>query len=252
MKVITIANQKGGVGKTTTAHNLIAGLTEKGYKVLGIDIDPQHNLSTGMGADRNKPTALGVLLGEVEPTEAIQETKGGYILPAGRNLATVEAALSGEMGREYRLKEAIEKLEGFDYVVIDTPPALGILTMNGLTAADYLVLPTWVSRYSLEGIQEITATVQSVKKWSNHNLKALGILLTCYDKRTNLSKEVTAVLNEQAKLLDTAVFDTTIRRTVKADESPYQEEALITYDGGKSTAAQDYREWVNELLGKLK
>ena len=249
MKVITIANQKGGVGKTTTANVLIAGLTERGFKVLGIDLDPQTNLTASMGAD-TKRTALGVLTGECEAKDAIAETATGDLIPSSSRLANADMLLD-ETGKEYKLKEAIESVKGsYDYIIIDTPPSLNILTINALTACDYAIVPAQADLYSLQGISELAKTIDAVRKYTNPNIKVAGILLTMFNGRTRIAKEVSEILEQLASRLSTTVFKTRIRASVKATEIQFKQGGLFKY-APRATVTEDYRSWIDELLSSL-
>lgn len=249
MKVIAIANQKGGVGKTTTANVLIAGLTEKGYKVLGIDLDAQTNLTISMDA-RTKRTALGVLTGETDAADAIVHTATGDLIPSSVRLANADILLD-ETGKEYKLKEAIEPIKDrYDFVVIDTPPSLGTLTLNALTACDYAIVPAQADLYSLQGISELAKTINAIRKYTNPNIKVAGILLTMYNGRTRIAKEVSEVLDQLAAQLDTKVFDSKIRASVKISELQFKKDGLFKY-APKATVTEDYRSWINELLKSL-
>lgn len=248
MKVITIANQKGGVGKTTTAATLVAGLTERGYKVLAIDTDSQVNLTTSMGATAQQ-TVLGVLTGELRAEDAITHTATGDVIPGSNRLANADMLLD-ETGKEYKLREAIENLRGYDYVVVDTPPSLNILTINALTACDYVVVPAQADLYSLQGISELAKTIDAVRKYTNPKIRVSGILLTMYNGRTRIAKEVTEILEQLAQRLDTKVFRTKIRSSVKATEIQFKQGGLFKY-APRATVTEDYRAWITELLTSL-
>lgn len=249
MKVIAIANQKGGVGKTTTANVLIAGLTERGHKVLGIDLDAQTNLTTSMGAT-TKRTALGVLTGECEAADAIAHTATGDLIPSSTRLSNADMLLE-ETGKEYKLKEALDPIKkDYDYIIIDTPPSLNILTINALTACDLAIVPAQADLYSLQGISELAKTIDAVRKYTNPNIKVAGILLTMFNGRTRIAKEVSEILEQLATRLDTKVFNTKIRASVKATEIQFKQGGLFKY-APKATVTQDYRSWIDELTASL-
>ena len=215
IKVAVVA-QKGGDGKTTTAHALGAGLARyHAARVLFVDMDAQGNLSRTLEADRSGslPTVLEILTGEIRAKDAIQHTGGGDVIPASPLLAGAdrEEALSN-VGREYRLRKALEPLEkAYDYCVIDTPPALGILTVNALTAADLVVIPAQADDYSLDGVERLSDTIQTVKQYCNPKLRISGILLTRYNGRTNVTNYLDELITEMAAQIGAKVYQSRIR-----------------------------------------
>lgn len=251
MKVITIANQKGGVAKTTTANALIAGLTERGFKVLGIDLDPQHNLSATMGAGNTQSTILGVLLGEVSMKDAIIETPTGDLVPSSIKLASADKALADEIGKECRLEKALKSIAGkYDYCVVDTPPALNLLTVNALMSCDSVVIPVKLDGYSLQGYEQLTSTINDIREFFNRKFKITGILVTDYDARTNISKEVLELLDQLTAVLKANVFETRIRHAAKASEMQFHSEGIFKY-APRTNFAKDYSAWIEELLSSL-
>lgn len=247
MKVITIANQKGGVGKTSTAHALLDGLTLKGFRVLGIDLDGQCNLTLATGASTKGATALGVLTGELEAENAIQKTSGADIIPASPKLTNADALI--ETGEE--LKNSLKKLESnYDYVIIDTPPALCNRTLSALIASDSVVIPARADLFSLQGIDELGDTITGVRATRNKSLKVAGILLTAYKNRANLHKDITEPITRLAKDLDTALFNITIRDAVAVSEAPFMHTGLFTY-APKAKVTEDYKAFIDELLERL-
>lgn len=247
MKTIAVANRKGGVGKTTTAAALVGGLTLKGYRVLAIDLDAQRNLTSTMQARSDSKTALGVLTGDVTAREAIRHTQSGDIIPSSKALSGADATLT-ETGKEYRLKEALEPIEGeYDYCIIDCPPALGILTVNALTAADSVIIPAQADIYSLEGIEDLQETIQPVKRYCNPELTIEGILLTRYSPRSVLSRDVTTLAEQLASKLGTTLFKATIREAVAVKEAQISQQNLFVY-APKSKVSEDYRAFIEELL----
>lgn len=248
MKVIAIVSRKGGVGKTATAHALGAGLIKRGNKILYVDLDSQTNLSFSVGADRKGPNALDLLTGSCSAAEAIQQTKQGEIIRGCEQLAGADILLT-DTGKEYRLKEALAQVKGkYDYVVIDTPAALGTLTVNALTAADFAVIPVQAEIYSLQGIGQLKETLESVKKYCNKGLKVKGILVTRYKGRATLSKDMRDNLDEAAKNLKTKLFNTPVRECISVAEAQAMKQDIFTY-APRSNAAKDYDAFIEELLG---
>ncbi len=246
-KIITITNQKGGTGKTTTAAAVADGLILKGYKVLSIDLDAQCNLSYSKNAEMGKKTILGVLIGEVDIAEAIQTTSQGDIIPSTNALAGADAFIVGT-GKEYRLKESLRPLMGiYDFIIIDTPPALGILTVNALTASNSVIIPIQADIYSLHGVGQLNETILPVKQYCNPNLKIEGILLTRFNPRAVLSKDLIEIAKPFAQELDTKLFDTTIREGVSIKEAQFVRKSIFSY-APKSNQARDYTAFIDELL----
>lgn len=245
--VYAIANQKGGVGKSTTAAALIAGLTANGYRCLGVDLDAQRNLSYIMGADQSGKTTLGVLTGEVTAAEAIQHTAAGDIIPAHRSLSGADAFIA-DTGKEYKLEEALEPIKNsYDFIVIDCPPALGVLTVNALTAADQVIIPAQADVFSLQGITELSGSIRTVKKYCNRKLAIAGILFTRYSSRSVLSREVSEIAENMAQKLNTRLFRTVIREAVTVREAQMSQQSIFAY-APKAKVCDDYRAFVKELL----
>lgn len=246
-KIIAIINQKGGVAKSTTAAALLAGLNAKGYKALAIDIDAQCNLSLITGAETTGGTILGVLAEEIPAVAAIQHTPQGDVIAAHRGLAGADGIMT-DTGKEYKLKEALESLYGlYDYIVIDTPPALGVLTINALTAADTVVIPAQADLLSLQGIEGLYSTITTVKKYCNHRLAIAGILLTRYNARNILTAEVTALMETLAAKMGTKVFAATIREAIAVKEAQIQQRSLFDY-APRAKVTADYTAFIAELL----
>lgn len=249
MKTITVTNQKGGTGKTTTAIQLAAGLSLKGYKTLSIDLDAQGNLTYTAGAKTNGATALGVLTGEVKAEDAIQHTPSGDIIAANKALAGADAFIA-DTGKEYRLKEALESLQAaYDYIIIDTPPALGILTINALTACDSVIIPAQADIYSLQGVEQLAETMKPVKKYCNPALTVEGILLTRYSPRSVLSRDVAELAAQLAGKLGTKLFKTTIREAIAVKEAQISQQSLYSY-APKANVTEDYNRFIAELIGE--
>lgn len=250
VKVIAITNQKGGVGKTTTSVNLSACLAELGKKVLLIDTDPQGNATSGFGCDKAsiRHSIYEVLINNVPMEEAIVPTKldNLKLLPATIRLAGAEVELVSMMSRETKLKRALETIKHqFDYVIIDCPPSLGLLTVNSLTAANAIIVPVQCEYYALEGLSQLMNTVELVKNNLNPTLKLDGVVLTMFDARTNLSIQV---VDEVKKHFRQKVFQTIIPRSVRLSEAPSYGEPIITYDP-KSRGAQVYFDLAKEVIG---
>lgn len=246
-EIIAIINQKGGVGKTTTAFAIGAGIYLKGYKVLYIDLDAQGNLTYTLGADTKGITALDILSKNATAAEAIQKTDQGNIIAASPNLAGADTVITA-VGKEYRLKEAIEPLkERYDYIIIDTPPALGILTINALTACTGAVIPAQADIYSLQGISQLHSTIQTVKQYCNPSLEVKGIVLTRYSSRSILSREVAEMIEETARQLDTRLYNTAIRENIAVKEAQASQQDIFAYSP-KSNAAEDYKTLIDEII----
>ncbi|WP_336787787.1 ParA family protein [Paenibacillus sp. MMO-177] len=248
-KIIAIANQKGGVGKTTTSVNLGACLATLGKRVLLIDIDPQGNTTSGIGinkADVNN-CIYDVLINDVHPKDAMFETKidGLNIIPATIQLAGAEIEMVPTISRELRLKKALSLVKDqFDYILIDCPPSLGLLTINSLTAADSVIIPIQCEYYALEGLSQLLNTVRLVQKHLNTALQIEGVLLTMLDARTNLGIQV---IEEVKKYFQQKVYQTIIPRNVRLSEAPSHGEAIITYDP-RSKGAEVYLELAKEVI----
>lgn len=247
-KVIAIANQKGGATKTTTAIALATGLQLRNKKTLLIDTDPQCNASDTYQAQIEGVATLYDLLSQGEPVNnTIQHTDIGDIIPCDPLLSEAEKILS-KTGKEHILKKAVTPIRNkYDYIIIDTPPALGVLLLNALTFADTVIVPITAERYSLQGLSQFMETVNAAKEYTNPNLTISGLLLTRYNGRTNLSKEVAEGMPQIADQLDTIVFDTQIRESVATKEAQALRKSLY-FHAASSTTAKDYLAFVDELI----
>jgi chromosome partitioning protein len=249
-KIITICNQKGGTGKTTTAVNLATSLALAGKKVMLIDLDPQANATSGIGINKHnvQNSTYHVLLEEMEVKDILQPTSINnlFLAPSNLDLTGAEVELVGALGREYRLKRALTKeKENFDFIIIDSPPSLGLLTINGLCAADSVLIPVQCEYYALEGLSQLHNTVKLVKDNLNPALTIEGVLLTMADYRTNLTKEV---IQEARNHFKDKVFATVIPRNIRITEAPSFGKPIALYDKD-SVGAQKYEDFSKELLG---
>ncbi len=246
--IITVSNQKGGVGKTTTSSALCAGLAKRGAKVLGIDLDPQGNLGFCMGLEGgNGITILDALQGNVKVEQAIRRVHNADILPSDISLSSTGLERLAPGKREVALKEMLKPvLNYYDFMVIDTPPALNLLTINAYAVSDFLIIPMSSDILSLVGLSQLRETIDSVKQGLNKDLKVLGILLNKYDKRTTLSRDVEEMAAGLAKQISTKVFHTKIRQGVAIAEAPAHGEDIFTYNR-RSPAVRDYMEFIEEI-----
>lgn len=251
--IIAIANQKGGVGKTTTAINLAAGLASKGRKTLLVDLDPQanstmsfldtHNLTLSMyDALTREDVHLPDIVRAAERIESLQ------IAPSTIALAKIEAKLIGELDSHYRLKDELQRVQDdYDYIVIDTPPTLGIITVNALVAATHVLIPIQASYFALEGTDDLLETIDKIKVRANPQLQILGALITMYDKRTLLAKDI---LDQIQNVFGVKVFNTIITKSVRLEESPAYRESIFTF-APKSTGAYEYYRLSEEVLSRV-
>ncbi len=246
-KIIAIVNQKGGVGKSTTAQAIGAGFTLKGYRTLVVDLDAQGNTSFSLGAKSKAPNALNVLLRESAAKDSIQQTPYADLIVSSKALSNIDALLT-ETGKEYRLKEALEDVRDlYNYIVVDTPPALGILSTNALTACDSVIIPAQADLYSLQGISDLADTIGLVKRYCNPDLRIEGILFTRYDTRSTFTSEVAEIAEDLAKKMSGKVFSTRIREAVALKKAQASQQSIYAYDP-KAKVTSDYLSLMDEII----
>ncbi len=251
--IIAIANQKGGVGKTTTSISLSSCLAEKGMTVLAVDLDPQANLTSGFGMEKGELeyTVYDLLIGRADIQQVIQKNVLEHldVLPSSLDLAGAEVELMSVVGKEFLLRNAFEPIrDSYDYIIIDCPPSLSTLTVNAMTAATAVLVPIQCEYYALEGLSQLIQTVELVKERLNSELYIAGVVLTMYDSRTNLSMQVAENVREN---LDQTVYDTVIPRNIRLAEAPSYGLPINIYDP-RSAGAESYEQLADEVIQKIK
>lgn len=248
-KTISVINQKGGVGKSTTAQALAAGLSLKGFKVLILDLDPQMNTSLTFKADPEQDSMADVLGKKYKTVNAIQKCDYCDIICGNKALASADVVLN-DTGKEYRIQEALEQVkDSYDYIILDTPPALGVLTVNALTASDTVIIPAQADIYSISGIADLTDSINAIIKYCNRSLKIEGILLTRYNPRLQFNRELSNYANQMAENLKTKLYTTTIREAIAIRKAQVMQKSIFDFDAN-SNVAKDYMAFVEEFLEK--
>jgi len=253
-RIISVANQKGGASKTTTAVNLSASLHFTfGKKVLLVDMDPQGNATDNLGFDidgTDKPTIYEILKGEAGVSDAILNYQGIDVIPADIALSSAEREFT-QVGSEHRLKRVLQPIKNnYDYIIIDCPPSLGMLTVNAFTVSDEIIIPVEAAYFSLKGLIKLSETIETVKEYTNDKLVIRGVVFTKYNKNYKISKEMTSAANEISVVINAKIFDTYIRRTIIVDEAQAAGKDLISFNK-PSTAEEDYRKFTEEYLNEV-
>lgn len=249
--IIAICNQKGGVGKTTTANSIGAGLYRQGNKVLYIDLDPQTNLSYSLGITDANISIMDAFTGNKDIKDTIIKTAQGDAIASNTSLSNIDIILNGT-GSEYRLKELLEPIKNdYNYIIIDTPPALNILNVNALTASTDIIITTQADIYSLQGIGQVYKTIQTIKKYCNSDLNILGVLITRYNARTIISQEIKDALEQTAKAINTNIFKTYVRECTAIKEAQANKQDIFNYKSGNN-ACKDYKAIIGEIKERLK
>lgn len=247
-EIISIVNQKGGSGKTTTAIALGTGLKKRGFKVLFVDLDGQANLTNTIGIDKNRGSLFDLLTKRASVWDIIQKTSGGDILPGSESLFQMDTITTSHKGKEYLLEEALGDIKGeYDYIILDTPPALSVLTLNALFASTDVIIASQADWYNFSGVDRITKIIGSICQHRNKSLDIRGILLTRFTERTILNKEFANLIDEFAGKLGTKIFRTKIRNSIVISEAQAKHMTIFDY-ASTSNVARDYEAFINEFL----
>lgn len=250
-QIVTVSNQKGGVGKSTLVHLLSYGLAHKGHRVLAVDLDQQGNLTYIAGVDEPNISTYDLLTGTASATDILINAGKIDILPANSNLAGIDLEIT-QIGKEYRLRDALAHvIDDYDYIIIDTPPTLSLLTVNALTASAYVLIPTQADILSLQGLGQLYSTIQAVQQYTNSDLAIAGIIVTRHDTRTILTRQITTLLEDTADAMATSVFDTKIREAIAVKEVQAQRTDFFEYDT-RSNVYEDVQDLINEILDEIK
>ena len=251
MQVIAVLNQKGGVGKSTTAQAIAAGFTLKGYKVLMVDMDGQQSLTTITGAKGGSYSVLDVLTLKCTAAEAVIHTSSGDILTAAEGLGAADTLLK-DTGREYRLKEVLKPVKkSYDYCIIDCPPSLGVLTINALTAADTCIVPAQADYLSLQAIGQLQGTINTVRTYTNRDLRIAGIVITRYSSRAVLSRDAVELIQAKAAEMGTRVFSVKVRECIALKEAQAVRQSIYDY-AKRSNGAKDYQALIDEIAEEVR
>lgn len=251
MQVIAVLNQKGGVGKSTTAQAIAAGFTLKGYKVLMVDMDGQQSLTTITGAKGGSYSVLDVLTLKCTAAEAVVHTSSGDILTAAEGLGAADTLLK-DTGREYRLKEVLKPVKkSYDYCIIDCPPSLGVLTINALTAADTCIVPAQADYLSLQAIGQLQSTINTVRTYTNRDLRIAGIVITRYSGRAVLSRDAVELIQAKAAEMGTRVFSAKVRECIALKEAQAVRQSIYDY-AKRSNGAKDYQALMDEIMEEVR
>lgn len=247
--IITVINQKGGTGKTTTAAAMLAYYEQAGIKALGIDLDPQCNLTLSLGAKQNRANALGLLTGQADPESTIQRANYTDCIAGAPELSGADIMFNEDIGKAYKLKKALKSIQGkYEHIIIDSPPALGTLSVNALTASDGVIIPCQAELFSVQGLSQLSNTLEQIREYTNPGIKILGVLLTRHNARATLSRDFQEIIKREAEKLGTSIFNTVIRESVTVKEALAMQQSI--YKDSQTNGAADYTAFMQELAGR--